>query len=68
MFGDDKLEVLSDFRYLSGIFFAWSGCKLAAAASWLQSQAASVHGASLPNDSSLPTIHHLPKDKYTQHV
>ena len=30
MFGDDKLEVLSEFHYLSGMFFAWSGCKLAA--------------------------------------
>ena len=30
MVGDDKLEVLSDFRYLSGMFFAWSGCELTA--------------------------------------
>ena len=30
MAGDNKLEVLSDFRYLSGMFFAWSGCELTA--------------------------------------
>ena len=30
MVGDDKLEVLSEFHYLSGMFFAWSGCELTA--------------------------------------
>ena len=30
MVGDDKLEVLSEFHFLSGMFFAWSGCELIA--------------------------------------
>ena len=68
MVGDDKLEVLSEFHYLSGMFFAWSGCKLAAVTG------ASVQvcmGQVCPMTLLFPpsTICLCwPKDKCTQHV
>ena len=45
--GNQKLEVVPEFCYLGDMLSAGGGCELAA--SWLQSHAANVHGASSGN-------------------
>ena len=60
--------VMTNLKFSQSFTTSVACSLLRVAASWLQSQAAGVYGASLPNDSSLPTIHHLHKDKCTQHV